>query len=111
MRLGRLVEYLHAFANGGRIFHGQLYASCRVANMDERARLTARAVNGQRMADGGLHQEAVEHRTVVAVVVETVDEVVVQLRLGRLCAPDDALMQVGYAHVVVAVVEIKQQRI
>ncbi|MPM27837.1 hypothetical protein SDC9_74351 [bioreactor metagenome] len=63
--------------------------------MDERAGLATGAVHRQRVADRGLHQEAVEHGAVVTVVVEAVDQTLVALGLGGVGAPDDALVQVG----------------
>ncbi len=77
--------------------------------MDERAGLAAGAVHGQRIADRRLHQEAVEHRAVVAVVVEAVDQPLVEPRLLGLRAPDDALVQVGDADAVVLVEEREHQ--
>ena len=58
-----------------------------------------------------LHEEAVQHGAVVAVIVEAVDQPLVQLRLRRLRAPDDALVQVRDLHAVVLVVEIEEQLI
>ena len=78
-------------------------------DVDERAGLPAGAVHGQRVADGGLHEEPVQHGAVVAVVVEPVDQPVVPARLVGLGAPDDALVQVGDAQPVVLGVEREQQ--
>jgi hypothetical protein len=77
--------------------------------VDERARLAARAVDRERVAHGALHEEAVEHRAVVAVVVEAVDEALVQPGLGGLRAPHDALVEVRDADLVVLVVEREQE--
>ena len=66
-----------------------------ILDMDEGAGLPAGAVHCQWVADGRLHQEAVEHRPVVAVIVEPIDEPLVGPRLAVLRSPDDALMQVG----------------
>ena len=71
--------------------------------MDESAGLAARAVDGERVAYGGLHQEAVEDGAVVAVVVEAVYEALVQPGLA-VWVPHDALVQVGDARQVVLVV-------
>ena len=65
----------------------------------------------ERIADRRLHQEAVEHGAVVTVVVEAVDQSLVEPGLGRLGAPDDALVQVGDTGAVVLVVEREQELI
>ena len=103
--LGRLVEHRDALAGRRRVVDRDLDAAHRVADVDERPRLAARAVHRQGVADGGLHQEAVEHRAVVAVVVEAVDEPLVEGRLVGLRAPDDPLVQVGDPDAVVLRVE------
>ena len=58
----------------GRIQAGDLDAAHGVANVEEAARLPALAVDRQRMADGGLRAEAVQHRAEDLVVVEAVDQ-------------------------------------
>ncbi|MNE72339.1 hypothetical protein D3C80_1682720 [compost metagenome] len=63
----------------------------------------------QRIADRRLHQEAVQHRAVVAVIVEAVDQALVLAGFLGLGAPDDALMQVGDPQAVVLGVELEQQ--
>ena len=95
VRLGDLVEHRDLLAALGRVLQGDLDAAHGVADVDERPGLAAGAVHGQRVADRRLHEEAVEHGAVVAVVVEAVDEALVEGRLGGLGAPDDALVQVG----------------
>ena len=95
MALGHLVEDPHAFAALRRVLDRQLDAADGVLDVDEGARLAAGAVDRQRIADRGLHEEAVEHRAVVAVVVEAVDQPRVDPRLRGLGAPHDALVQVG----------------
>jgi hypothetical protein len=50
-------------------------------------------VHGERVADRRLHQEPVEDRAVVAVVVEAVDQSLVEPGLAGLRAPHDALVQ------------------
>ena len=42
--------------------------------MDEGAGLAPGSMNGERVANGSLHQEAVQHRAVIAVVVEAIGE-------------------------------------
>ena len=54
-----------------------------VADVEEAARLAALAVHAERLADGRLRAEAVEHRPPDAVVVEAGGEVAVQRGLGR----------------------------
>ena len=111
MTLGHLVEDAHALAIVGRILDRQLDAAHGVLDVDEGARLAAGAVHRQRVADRGLHQEAVQHGAVVAVVVEAVDQPLVEPRLVGLRAPDDPLVEVGDPHAVVLVVEREQQLI
>ena len=79
--------------------------------MDEGAGLAAGAVDGQRIADRGLDQEAVEHGAVVAVVVEAVDQLDVAAGLLGVGAPDDALVQVGDPEAVVLGVELEEDLI
>src|SRR4028118_1285804 len=79
--------------------------------MDESAGLSARAVDGERIAYGGLHQEAVEGGAVVAVVVEAVYEALVQPGLRGLGSPHDTLVQIGDARQVVLVVVGEQELI
>ena len=95
--LGHLVEDPDALAALRRVLDGELDAADAVLEVDEGARLAARAVHGERVADGGLHEEPVEDRAVVAVVVEAVDQPLVEPGLVGLGAPDDALVQVGHA--------------
>ena len=74
VRLGHLVEDLHPLAAPRAVRKRQLDAAHRVLDVDEGAGLAARAVHRQRIVDRRLDQEAVEHRAVVAVIVEPVDE-------------------------------------
>ena len=72
-------------------------------------RLAAGAVHGERDAAGGLHEEAVEHGAVLAVVVEAIAQPLVlggELGVG---APHDALVQVGNAQLVVLGVELEER--
>ena len=61
------------------------------------------------MAKLRLDQEPVQHRAVVAVVVEPIDQGVVEPRLLGLTAPDDALVEVGDPQGVVLGVELEEQ--
>ena len=103
--LRHLVEDLHAVAGRRGVEQGQLHAPDHVLEVDERPGLPAGAVHGQRVADRRLDEEAVEHRAVVAVVVEAGDEPLVERRLRGAGAPDDALVQVGDPQAVVPGVE------
>ena len=109
MAFGHLVEDLHPLAPGRRIFQGQLHALHRIADVDEGAGLAAGAVHRERVADSCLHQKAVEHGAVVAVVVEAVGEAWVALGGFGVGAPDDPLVQVGDADLVVFVVVEEEQ--
>ena len=61
-----------------RVQAGNLDAANRVANIEKAARLPALAIHRERMADGRLHAEAVQHRAENFVVIETVDERFIQ---------------------------------
>src|SRR5829696_8708037 len=69
---GHLVVDVDAVAPLGRVLQGELYAAHGVLDVDESAGLAARAVDGERVAYGGLHEEAIEDSAVVAVVVAAV---------------------------------------
>ena len=86
VHLGGLVVDPHPLAALGRVGDRQLDTSHGVADVDERARLAARPVDRQRVADRGLHEEPVQHGAVVAVVVEAVDEPLV-LDVSSVCVP------------------------
>ena len=109
MRLGHLIEYLNPLPRRRSVDYGQFDAAHGVLKVDEGAGLPAAAMHGERMVDGRLHQEAIEHGAVVAVVVKPIDEPFVQAGLPGLGAPDDALVQVRDAHAVVLVVEGEEQ--
>lgn len=68
-------------------------------------------MDGQRIADRGLDQETVEDRSVVSVVIESVDEPWVEFGLVGLRAPYDSLVEIGDTHTVVVRVELEQQLI
>ncbi len=109
--LGHLVVDVDAVAPLGRVLQGELYAAHGVLDVDESAGLAARAVDGERVAYGGLHQEAVEDGAVVAVVVKAVYEALIQPGLRGLGSPHDALVQIGDARQVVLVVVGEQELI
>ena len=95
--LRHLVEDLDRLAGRGRVRDGELDAAARIGDVDERARLPAGAVDGQRDVAGGLHEEAVEDGPVLAVVIEAVAQLGRLRCQRRVRAPDDALVQVGEA--------------
>ena len=55
------------------------------------------SVNGERLSDGGLHAEAIEHRAEDVVVIEAIDERLVQSDFVGHGAVDHALIQIGGA--------------
>src|SRR5215210_2519507 len=91
--LSKLVEYPHLAALGG-VFHCELDAAHRVADVEVAPRLGTVAVDRERMAYGRLHTEAVEDRSEDFLVVEAVYEAPVALGLLRNGPVDDALVQV-----------------
>jgi hypothetical protein len=108
---GHLVEDLHPVARAGRAAERKLDAAHAVLDVDEGAGLAAGAVDGERVVDRRLDQEAVQHGAVVAVVVEAVDELRVAAGLVGVGAPDDALVQVGDPQAVVLGVELEEDLI
>ena len=111
MCFGHLVEDLHPLASLGRIRQRQLDAAHAILDMDEGPRLPARAMHGQRIADRRLNEEAVQHGAVIAVVIETVDQLFVPPGLVGMGAPDDALMQVGDPECVILGIELEHDLI
>ena len=94
--LGELVEdAVLAFTR--RVLERDLDAAHRVANVEERARLAAAAVDGQRMAERRLHAEAVQHRAEDVVVVVAVGQRRRERGLLGVRSVDDPLVEVGGA--------------
>ena len=79
--------------------------------MDEGAGLAPGSMHGERVANGSLHQEAVQHRAVIAVVIKAIGEPRVTVGGIGVGSPDDALVQVGDADLVVLVVVEEEQLI
>ena len=77
--------------------------------MNEGTSLATSSVNGEWVTNGGLHQEAVQYRSVVTVVVEAVNQTLIQSGLGSLRSPNNSLVKVGNAKLVVGTVEGKEQ--
>ena len=109
--LGDLVEDLDLLAACRWVAEGDLNAADRVFDVDERTGLSTGPVHRQRVTNGGLHEESVEHRAVVTVVVEAVDEPLIEGGLRGLSAPHDSLVEVGDAEAVVLGVEGEEQLI
>ena len=72
-----------AFSGARRIQAGQFDAAHGVANIEKAARLSALAVDRQRMAHGGLRAEAIQHGAEHLVVIEAVDQRLIQRRSRR----------------------------
>src|SRR5690606_40418436 len=66
---------------------------------------------GKGITNGRLDEETVQHRAVIAVIIEAVDELLVKARFLRMRAPDDALVQVGDAQAVILGIVLEQQLI
>ncbi len=111
MTFGHLIEDLDPFARFRRILKGQLHAAHRITDVDEGAGLASGAVHREWVADRSLHQEAIENGAVVTVVIEAVGQARVAVGGIGVGAPDDALVQVGDADLVVLVVVEEQQLI
>src|SRR5258708_7590366 len=112
---GELVVYA-AFALSGRIVARDLDAPDRVANVEESARLTALAIDRERLADGGLHAEPIEDRAEHIVIIEAIDECFIERRFSGRCSVNYALIEIRGAnspdlareHYVVAVVHLRE---
>jgi len=63
-----------AFASGCRVVAGDLDAAHGIADIEETARLTALAVDSERLPNGRLHAETIQDRAEDVVVVEAIDE-------------------------------------
>src|SRR3546814_7562242 len=97
MGLGHLVEDVDALARLRRSGDGKLDAAARILDVDESARLPAGSMHRQRIIERRLHDEAIEDGAVIAVIIETVDQPLIELGLFGLRAPDDPLMKIGNA--------------
>jgi len=104
MRLCHLIEDTDPAAVVSRTADGQFDAADRIAYVDKGPRLPTGSVHGQWITDRRLNQKAVENRTVVAAVVEPVDEFRREPRFFGLGAPDDALMKISDSNPVVLVI-------
>lgn len=56
-------------------------------------------------------RKAVEHRAIIAVIVETVDQLRMAARLLGMRAPDDALVQIGDPQAVIPSIELEEKLI
>src|SRR5260370_4354187 len=112
--LGELVVY-SAFALGSGIVTRDLDAPDRVPNIQEAARLTALAIDRERLADGGLHAEPIEDRAEHIVIIEAIDECFIERRFRGRRSVNYALIEIRGAnspdlareHYVVAVVHLR----
>src|SRR2546430_9072389 len=109
MSFRHLVEDLHTLTRKRRMRQRELDAADAVPDVDKRTRLAAGSMDGQRIADRGLHQEAVQNGAVIAVVIEAVDQPLVESGLGRLRSPDDSLVEIRDPDAVVLVVVGEEQ--
>jgi len=94
--LGHLVEHPE-LAPLRRVLGGESQALDGVADVDDAPRLPTLAVDRERLAEHGLHDEAVEHRAEDGVVIEACCKAVVERGLRRLLPVHDPLVQVGGA--------------
>src|SRR5712692_10513894 len=76
----------------------KLDASDRVPNVQKTARLTALAVNRERLSDDRLHAEAIEDRAENVVIIEAIDERFVERGFLRHRSVNDALIEVRRAN-------------
>ena len=90
--------YTRTLAGFRGILAGNFDAAHRVANVEKAAGLSALSVDRERLADGGLHAEAIEHRAEHVVVIEAIDQRFVQLNFIGHGAIHHALIEVGRAN-------------
>src|SRR5208282_5942564 len=86
-----------ALALRRRIQTGDLDASNRITNIEKTAGLAALAVHGERVPDGCLNAETIEHGAKDFVVIEAVDQRLVQRDFIGHGSVDHALVEVGGA--------------
>ena len=103
-----------ALASGSRVVTGDLDATHGVANVEETARLSSLAVNGERLSDGRLNTKAIQDGAKDIIIVEAIDQRLIERCFVRHCSVNDSLVQVRSAktpdlagkHHVVAVVNL-----
>src|SRR3989440_1661136 len=105
-----------ALASGCRVATGDLDATHGVANVEETARLSSLAVNGERLSDGRLNTKAIQDGAKDIIVVEAIDQHLIERGFVGHRSVNDPLVQVGSAktpdlaseHHVVAVVHFRE---
>src|SRR5690606_8948414 len=78
MGLRHLVKDFYAVATLGSVLECNFNTANGILDVDEGAGLTTRAVYGKRITNGRLDEETVQHRAVIAVIIEAVDELLVK---------------------------------
>ena len=93
------------------VIDGNLNASGRVRDVNESSRLSASSVDGQRDVQRSLHQESVQHRAIVTIIVKSVDESFISDSLGGVGAPHHTLVKISNADAIVLVVELEHKSV
>src|SRR5437870_3797633 len=86
-----------ALASGSRVVTGDLDATHGVANVEETARLSSLAVNGERLSDGRLNTKAIQDGAKDIIVVEAIDQHLIERGFIGHRSVNDSLVQVRSA--------------
>ncbi len=108
---GDLVKNFNTFALGRRVEDGEFDASGSIGNVDEGAGLTTGSVNGQWDTHGSLHEETIQDSSVVSVIVESVHQTLIEGSLGSVGSPNNTLVKISDAEVVVLLVKLPEDGI
>ncbi len=108
---GDLVKNFDTFASGRRVEDGEFNASGSIGDVDEGTGLSTGSVNGQWNTHGTLHEETIQDGTVVTVVVESVDQTLVEGGLRSVGSPNNTLVKIGNAKLVVLLVKLPEDGI
>ena len=79
--------------------------------MNKGSSLSPGAVDSEGNVESSLHEKTVQDRSVVTIVVETVDQTLIANSLSRVGSPNDSLVQVCDSHSVVFIIELKHESV
>ena len=108
---GDLVQNFDTFALLWRVVDSEFDASGRIGDVDEGSGLSSGSVNGQWDTHGTLHEETIQDGSVISVVIESVHQTFVKDGLGGVGSPNNTLMEIGNAKLVVLLVKLPEDRI
>jgi hypothetical protein len=73
-----LVEDTHPLALLRGVNDRKFDATHAILDVNKRSRLTATSMNRQRIANGRLHEKTIEHRSTIAVLIESIDQSLIE---------------------------------